>query len=329
MLGVLKVATRRFMGAPSQAFRHEICLPFLLETQNSDGGWGNQLGLGSTIEPTCSALLALASASNSGEVANSVGRGSDWLLAAQLPDGSWPACLGQQEGCWVTSLACLTFHTQGLARSAVARGVRWLCDAWPGEGKLWWRIRNRVFGESFVVKQNHSLRGWSWTPGTSSWTEPTSYALILLRILPEDLLLGGAVRRQRLGEAMLYDRMCSGGGWNCGNPMVYGVAGQPQVGPTVWALLALQDYPDRPENQKSLDWLECAYEHIRGPGSLALAHLCLETYGRATPPLEPTLQRFFLNNQFFHSVPAMAWVLAALNPTRNFLEPVRRGVLER
>jgi len=97
----------------------------------------------------------------------------------------------------------------------------------------------------------------------------------------------------------------------------------------VWALLALQDYPDRPENQKSLDWLECAYEHIRGPGSLALAHLCLETYGRATPPLEPTLQRFFLNNQFFHSVPAMAWVLAALNPTRNFLEPVRRGVLER
>ena len=29
---------------------------------------------------------------------------------------------------------------------------------------------------------------------------------------------------------MLYDRMCPGGGWNCGNPKVYGVAGEPLVG---------------------------------------------------------------------------------------------------
>jgi len=60
--------------------------------------------------------------------------------------------------------------------------------------------------------------------------------------------------------------------------MVYGVALMPRVGPTAWALLALLDQCDRPENRKSLDWLAAAFPKIQGPGSLALAHLCLQAY---------------------------------------------------
>ncbi len=142
---------------------------------------------------------------------------------------------------------------------------------------------------------------------------------MLLRNIPEESRSPLASGRRQLGEAMLYDRMCPGGGWNSGNALVYGVAGEPRVGPTVWALLALQDHRDCTENRKSLDWLERSYEHIRGPASLALAHLCLETYGRPAPPLEPALQSLHSNNHFFDNVPVMAWAAIALSPEPHWL----------
>ena len=328
MISGPQVATAHSESSCRTPFLQEVCLPFLLEAQNADGGLGHRAGLRSSVEPTCWALLALASLSNSGELSKSARSAGGWLLQVQLQDGSWPSSQGQQEGSWVTALACLGLHTNGVAPQAVARGVAWLCNTWPGEGGLWWRFRHWFLRKSVAVTQNYSFRGWSWTPGTCSWVEPTSYALILLRNLPGELHPRRATLRQRLGEAMLYDRMCPTGGWNCGNPLVYGVAGEPQVGPTVWALLALQDYRDRLANQKSLEWLEQAYEGLQGPGSVTLAHLCLETYGRPTPPLEPALQRFYAANQFFHSVPVMAWAVAALSPTRQWLRPARQGAAE-
>ena len=99
-----------------------------------------------------------------------------------------------------------------------------------------------------------SYRGWGWTPGTSSWVEPTSFALLALeRSRSRRSCHPTANRRRELATAMLYDRMCPGGGWNCGNPRVYGVAGEPLVVPTVWALLALRAQSARRENTESLD----------------------------------------------------------------------------
>lgn len=313
-------------GTASRAgFLDDFCLPFLGGAQNADGGWGYRLGSRSAVEPTCWALLALSQVPKSSDRSAAAGRGCDWLCQAQLPDGSWPAHPGQQEGCWVTALACLALHAQGQAFEEVARGIRWLCDAWPAEGGFWWRLRQRLFGGHTEVRQNHALRGWSWTRGTSSWVEPTSYALVLLRSTPEALHPVNAAKRRWLGEAMLYDRMCPEGGWNCGNPVVYGVPGQPEVGPTAWALLALRDYEDRAENRQSLQWLEHAYESIQGPASLSLAHLCLETYGRPTPPLEPGLQSLYALNQFFHNVLVVSWAAVALTPGRSLFQWATEG----
>jgi hypothetical protein len=111
---------------------------------------------------------------------------------------------------------------------------------------------------------------------------------------------------------MLYDRMCPGGGWNSGNPLVYGTAGIPRIGPTVWALLALQHCRDRAENLRSLDWLDHAYSQIQGPESLALAHLCLEFYDRPVPALEPFLAALNSNNQFLGHTLAAAWATISL-----------------
>lgn len=305
---------------PRSSWLERCCLPFLHETQNADGGWGHRAGGHTAVEPSCWALIALAGAPRSGDQETALHRGLDWLCGRQLADGSWPAYPGQPQGCWVTSLACLALHALAWSPDAVARGLGWLSQAWPGEGGFWWGLREKFFPGQRVVRQNSSLRGWSWTPGTSSWVEPTSYALIALRKIPEELHPRGAARRRRLGEAMLYDRMCPGGGWNCGNPRVYGVAGQPAVGPTAWALLALQDYSSRPENQQSLDWLEQSCPEIRGPGSLVLASLCLETYGRSVPSLLPALESFYGANQFLQNVSVLAWAAIALSPARATLQ---------
>ena len=117
---------------------------------------------------------------------------------------------------------------------------------------------------------------------------------------------------------MLFDRMCPGGGWNCGNPMVYGIGGQPFVGQTVWALLALQDSRDRTEVKQSLDWLQREYANIKGPASLSLAYLCLRTFGRSPDPFESKLESFFAENQFLGQVPAIAFAALALSPSRNW-----------
>jgi hypothetical protein len=211
-------------------------------------------------------------------------------------------------------------HLQGGAQNAVERGLRWLLNEWPAESTLWWRVRQALFS-SRETRQNSSLCGWNWTPGTASWVEPTAHALLFLRSLPAKMYSSQGAKRRQLAERMLYDRICPGGGWNSGNPLVYGVAGVPRVGPTVWALLALRDDAERAEIQMSLDWLQGAYGTIHGPASLALAHRCLAAYGRRVPPLAPALDELYPRNRFFENVLTNAWIILALNQEGNVSVP--------
>jgi len=126
---------------------------------------------------------------------------------------------------------------------------------------------------------------------TASWVEPTAHALLFLRSLPAKMYSSQGAKRRQLAERMLYDRICPGGGWNSGNPLVYGVAGVPRVGPTVWALLALRDDAERAEIQMSLDWLQGAYGTIHGPRVPGLgAPLPRGVWAACSPP-RPRLGR--------------------------------------
>lgn len=301
-------------GSALPPFLSQICLPRLLEGQNPDGGWGFRAGASSSVEATSWSLLALVGLRSVPAVETCCQRAMAWMNGGQLADGSWPAYPVQREGCWVTSLAGLALLVHDAAPERVAKGATWLCSSWPGEGGWWWRLRHRLFAKPGVVKQDFSLRGWSWTPGTSSWVEPTSLALLLLRRLSEDHRPALALERVRLAEAMLYDRMCPGGGWNCGNPLVYGVPGEPAVSPTVWALLALNRQSNNNEFQQSLDWLESTCPRLRGPGSLALAHLCLTVCGRPSP--QPEMEVLYRTNQFLGNTVVLAWAAMALGPVR-------------
>ncbi len=310
----------------SQSFRNTL-FQLLVESQNSDGGWGYHPAGQSATEPTAWTLCALKNENLNSAAGNAISLGRDWLVRNQLGDGSWPAFTSQTEGCWATSLACLALDELTADSRALAHGLDWLCQTWPRTPNFWQRLRLRLSPSSAVARQDNSLSGWPWTANTSSWVEPTSYALIFMRRLAPDRLSQLALKRKELAEAMLCDRMCPGGGWNSGNPLVYGVAGESLAGPTVWALLALRDSGERSQVRESLQWLEKAMPQIRGSVSLAIAHMCLEVYARRVPDIESQLQSLFETDRFLNSISVMALAALALNPARKLFAPAARGAV--
>ncbi len=300
----------------SRSFRNTL-LQLLIESQNSDGGWGYHRASQSATEPTAWTLCALYNENRGDGLSKQISLGKDWFLRNQLGDGSWPSFASQTEGCWVTSLACLALHEIAGDSDAVARGFEWLCQSWPRTPNFLQRLRQRLSSSGEVTRQNNSLAGWAWTTNTGSWVEPTSYTLIFMRRLSPKTLSPLAVKRKELAEAMLRDRMCPGGGWNSGNPLVYGVAGEPLVGPTVWALLALRDSGEIPQVRESLQWLEKSMPEIHGSVSVAIAHMCLEVYGRRVSAIDPHLQERFETDRFLNNISVTALAALELNPARN------------
>jgi hypothetical protein len=302
-------------AASENSFVERVCLPFLKTAQNQDGGWGFRPGSQSRTEPTCWALQALRSSVSSLPQQNSeaVLHGLHFLRSAQLFDGSWPSTPGERTGCWVTSLACCALRGNPDSARAVAAGLNWLCEDWPRDSSPWRRLLARFSADREVFPINNSYRGWGWTPRTSSWVEPTSFALLALEQRDAGVSASTVGRRRQLATALLYDRICPGGGWNCGNPKVYGVAGEPLVVPTAVALLALRAYPKRDENVSSLQWLERSLPSIQGAGSLALARMCLAAHGRRWPADAPTFSELHARGEFLDNVEVVAWTCLALS----------------
>ena len=303
------------------SFVPKTCLPYLRAAQNDDGGWGFTQGLESRVEPTAWCVLALHEFSEGPGVDEAAVRGFGYLERTQLPDGSWPATPGQEQGSWTTAPACwaLLAHREQ-AQDKLDRGLNWLLQTTPGDAGVWWRFIRRVTAKRSVSSQSDQLYGWSWTQGSASWVEPTAYALIVLRRAPEKLLSNDARKRISIAQKMLLDRMCPSGGWNCGNPMVYGVAGEPQVVPTVWALLALRD-SGTTECEKSLDWLEANRGRVQSLASLALTKIGLDALGRSDPNLENSLAASFRDKDIsVVNVPSVAWTALAMSSMQNWLK---------
>lgn len=298
-----------------------VCLPFLLNTQNADGGWGFHHASASRAEPTAWALAALMQCASTSAHTEAASRAGHFLSLAQLPDGSWPSSPAVREGSWVTSLVCLALLRRAEFLENVRRGSAWLCNEVPGEARWLPRLMRRFANRQKIGTQNESYYGWSWTVGTASWVEPTSYAILFLRASPPEWLPASGKRRVLLGEAMLRDRMCPGGGWNCGNPVVYGVPGVPQVSSTAWGLLALREHPESPEVQQSLSWLQDHLKSIQSPGSMALALLAMNAYGRPGGDLQQSLQSLYENKDLLPNVQEVAWAALSLSQDQNWLQP--------
>ena len=131
--------------------------------------------------------------------------------------------------------------------------------------------------------------------------------------------------RRTLAIGLLYDRMCAGGGCNCGNPRVYGVDGDSLVLPTCWALLALRDAPEHPKRELSLSWLQKSFATIASPASLALAQVTLETYGVPLPAAQHQLTDWSAQDLTDQGNHVASWVYLALNLSRSWPAKIRQS----
>jgi len=306
--------------AAETSFVKDFCVPFLVSSQNDDGGWGFHPAAESRVEPTCWALRALRNVpvtiSQEG-----LRRGREFLHHQQLADGSWPSSRGERTGSWVTSLACSILSDATESAASVTAGLKWLCNDYPRDSSLWRRILGHFRSDASISEHDDSFRGWGWTPRTSSWVEPSSLAILALRECPEESRPATASERCALAVGLLYDRMCSGGGWNCGNPLIYGVPGEPLVLPTAWALLAVRDLPVHEKKSESLAWLERSYESIQSPASMSVARIALESYGIGLPAAKRRLCELFDAQEFLRTTQVVSWTCLALSPKRNWFAP--------
>ena len=312
-------------GAPelqSNSLRSD-CLSLLERLQNPDGGWGFHANEPSRAEPSCWAIAALFNSRNP-MASESHGKATNFLRATQFADGSWPASSQMTTGNWITSLACSVLRGDAKSANNVKAGLHWLCEDFPRDSSPLQRFLQRLRPKSNVVSHDDSYRGWGWTPRTSSWVEPTSFALMALREADPQHLPKNAAQRRALAFSLLYDRMCPGGGWNCGNPRVYGVDGDALVLPTCWALLALSDAAEKPGRPLSLSWLQNNFANIQSPGSLAVARIALRHYGiePSSAKLESQdkndLQHWGAEDLAEQGTHVLAWVCMALDPARQW-----------
>ena len=102
----LPLEDRDAHGNQNSDFVERVCLPLLLDSQNTDGGWGFRPGTQSRVEASAWALIALRTCGSLQAAAEPTARGFRFLQATQLPEGSWPTAPASREGAWVTSLAC-------------------------------------------------------------------------------------------------------------------------------------------------------------------------------------------------------------------------------
>ena len=293
------------------------CLALLRGLQNVDGGWGFHCGDQSRVEPTCWAMRALIDSDKRNGLGN-FGQVWHFLQSSQLGDGSWPAADGMTTGSWITSLACSVLQCDPKSITHVKAGLKWLCEDFPRDSSVFRRFLQSLRPKSQIVSQNDTYRGWGWTPKTASWVEPTAFALMALREADPGQLPASASQRCDLAIALLYDRMCPAGGWNCGNPRVYGVDGDALVLPTCWALLALRDASEKPGRALSLAWLQREFPKVESAASLAVARMTLETYGIQPPRAKRDLQDWTARELAQQGTHVLAWACVAVNAARRW-----------
>ena len=294
----------------------ERIIATLLENQNSDGGWGALRGKRGNTEATALAVMALKSLPdrNAGEPRK---RGVDWLVRQQNKDHSWPLNDIVKEGSWTTALVIVALSGATEHSERVLAAARWLLDQEGSKPGVLADIVLWFTGKSNVNKLNQDLIGWSWVPHSFSWVEPTSYALMALKKLRPRLAGAKAAERIRQADAMIYDRMCEGGGWNYGNSKVLDYALWPYPDTTALALIAMQDHAPEKANQDSLAVLNKIARETDSGLALGWAAICLNLYGQDNRGLHQQIDKRFAATGLLGETKSLALAAIALGNQAN------------
>jgi len=207
----------------------------LLARQNADGGWSYRRG-GSWTEPTCYALLALAT--NGAADGAELRRGMDWLRRCQRADGGFAPRESVQESTWLTALALLLPpDLEGIDRN---KAEGWTIKQTGRESGWVNRLRSWMLGTD--SDDTFKFDGWAWYPGTAAWTGPTAISVLALQKMAKaSPQVDGASLQKRIGQgrSFLLARRCRDGGWNHGSTSALGYDSDSYPETTGLALLAL------------------------------------------------------------------------------------------
>lgn len=241
---------------------------FLLDHQQSDGGWSYGSGTYCYPEPTCYALLALspgdAVAASGDPSPGPLERGLGWLTGRQNVEGAL-TLRGDDTPDWGTALGLFTRIRLGEPEETWRNTARWLLD---------WKAITAERSPDLVLDPR--IPGWPWFPDSFSWVIPTAHAVLALKLAGY-----GSHARVLDGEKLLLDRVCQGGGWNYGNREVFGQILEPMADTTAWALFALQGAVDATEAvDLGLAYLDHQVPRRPSALSLALSLLCFDLYQR-------------------------------------------------
>ena len=313
-----ELASVAMESVPDTSFAEKICVPFIRQAQNSDGGWGFRPGTASRAEPTCWALKALLSGDPAEHPdTNVMLHGLNFLRGGQLLDGSWPSTPEEKTGCWVTSLACWVlesaedeiFEGDG-ERSAL--GLRRLAAGQQPMAKM--DAKTIFVGPAFQAERcfarmgldagnqqlggaHGDLRCWPWKASRRrgfrelSGGAPETWRSVALR---------SHVSGRRL--ELRQSRSVWRGGRAAGDSHHLGAVGFAAAS-------------DRRENIESLAWMERNFGKIQGPGSYALAQICLSVYGRKRRNCCGTgdnhARDYHAKNESLQSMQVAAWMTLA------------------
>lgn len=288
----------------------------LLQNQNPDGGWGAIRGKRSNTESTSLAVTALQAMPDNTAAENRK-RAIDWLLRRQNKDHSWPLNETAKEGSWTTALAITALSDNAANSERVLAAARWLLEQEGSKPGILAEIILWATGKSGINKLNKDLIGWSWVPNSFSWVEPTSYALIAVKKLRARLAGTNVDERIRQADAMIYDRVCNGGGWNYGNSKVLDYALWPYPDITAIALIAMQDHAREQANQESLQVLSKIAWATDSGLALCWAAICLDIYAQDNSGFQGQIEKRFAATAFLGETKSLALAVIALNGKTN------------
>jgi len=235
------------------------------------GGVPYYKGGGPSAEPTFLAALALSASGAPAERAKPL---FSWVLTLQNMDGSVSVNPGHRgQGLWLTAQAAIVFHHYELKEN-LKRAQDFLLS-----------LRSVTVANDPRLKQDNTLAGWPWVPGTFGWVEPTAWSLIALH-------LSGQAGHPRAveGRKLLLDRRIPSGGWNYGNPSLDDKELLPFWDTTGLALTALCGQADIDRLRPSLDLVEKRQDKIESLCGLAWAVISLQAYGRDAGRLRTRLR---------------------------------------
>jgi len=244
-------------------------LAFIKARQNPDGGWGYGPGRASLVEPTGFCALAL----HSGGDAAVACRGRAFLETCQQGSGAVGINSKDAGGSWMSYAALLAFHGMG-ATDAEDRLKRWVLGFEDASGRF---SKEEISIVATRYRYDASIPGWSWTPRTTAWVEPTALFIIALRKSG----VPASERRIQSGIDLILDRRVPSGGWNFGNPYSKSFELEASTMSTALALAALgaADVPEgRPAVRAGLRFLADALGGDISTASLAWALMALKSF---------------------------------------------------